>query len=351
MIYGARRVGKTTLLKQLEKQYRQSSLYLNCDEPDIRASLSNKTSTELVNRFGDKKLIFIDEAQRVRNIGLTIKLVVDNAPHLQIVATGSSSFELSNTIKEPLTGRAYEFHLMPLSLSELDLSPEEISRHLEKRLIYGMYPEVVLNETTSEEQLKSIYRNYLYKDALEYQQLKNPELIENLLAALALQIGNEVSFTELGSLLSVDQKTIGSYVRILELAFVIFRLPPLSRNLRKEIAKSRKIYFWDTGIRNAIINNFNPFTKRADIGGLWENFVIAERLKRNMHMSLAPNTYFWRTWTRQEVDYIEEAGGALTGFEIKWRNKPVKAPSLWHATYPESTWQLVNPTNFLPFVG
>ena len=350
IVYGARRVGKTTLVKKIQSEYK-SSLYLNCDEPDVRLALTDKTSSELINFIGDKKLVIIDEAQRVNNIGLTLKLLVDNAPSIQIIATGSSSFDLSNKISEPLTGRVFVFHLEPLFLLETGTDLLEINRLLETRLIFGLYPEVVVNRKEPQDSLRAIYKNYLYKDALEYQGLKNPELIEKLLTALALQIGSEVSLTELAGLLGVDQKTIASYIRLLELAFVIFRLPPLSRNLRKEISKSRKIYFWDTGIRNTIINNFNPLSLRDDAGGLWENFILAERLKRNEILGKTPNIYFWRTWDQQEIDYLEEEGGKYFGYEIKWQDKKAKPPNLWKTTYQNSSWELINRTNFLDFLS
>lgn len=349
IIYGARRVGKTTLVKKIQLECKES-LYLNCDEPDIRLALTNKTSTELFNYIGNKKLVIIDEAQRVKNIGLTLKLLVDNASDLQVIATGSSSFDLSNKISEPLTGRAFEFHLGPFSFQETSRDPTELQRLLEARLIFGLYPEVVVNQGEKQNILRTIYKNYLYKDALEYQGLKNPELIEKLLVALALQIGSEVSYTELATMLGVDQKTIASYIRLLEQAFVIFRLPPLSRNLRKEISKSRKIYFCDTGVRNAVINNFNPLSLRNDIGPLWENFIIAERLKRNEILGKYGNYYFWRTWNQQEVDYVEEEGGILSGWEIKWDDKNKKPPKAWAETYKNSTYQVINKENYLEFL-
>lgn len=271
-------------------------------------------------------------------------------PQIQVIATGSSSFDLSNKIKEPLTGRAIEFFLAPFFLFEISQNKIEIQRLLDSYLIFGLYPEVIKNKKEAPMILRGIYKNYLYKDALEYQGLKNPEIVERLLVALALQIGHEVSLTELSSTLGIDQKTVASYICLLELAFVVFRLSPFSRNLRKEISKSRKIYFWDTGIRNAIINNFNPLTLRSDIGPLWENFIISERLKRNEIISQSPNLYFWRTWQKQEIDYVEEKEGKLFGYEIKWQDKKRKPPSIWLKTYPNGHWQLINKNNFLEFL-
>jgi len=350
IIYGPRRVGKTTLVKEIEKKF-DHTLYLNCDEPDIRLALTNKTSTELINFIGNKKLVIIDEGQRIKNIGLTLKLLVDNVPNIQIIATGSSSFDLSNKIKEPLTGRAFEFFLPPFFINELNLSQLEIKRILAKRLIFGLYPEVVFSSDEEAKQiLRLIYKSYLYKDVLEFYGLKNPDILEKLLMALALQIGSEVSYTELAKLLGVDQKTVANYVRILELAFVIFRLPPLSRNLRSEIAKSRKIYFWDLGVRNAIINNFNELDLRNDVGALFENFFIVERLKRNQILGKDLNYYFWRTWKKQEVDFIEEEGGRFNAFEIKWKKPKAKPPKPWRENYPDSFFNLVNQNNFLDFL-
>lgn len=348
IIYGARRVGKTTLVRQILNTF-QGGLYLNGDEPDIRRALSNKTSTELRHFIGTTKLAVIDEAQRVPDIGLTLKLLVDTMPETQIVATGSSSFDLSNKINEPLTGRTFDFFLPPLSLTEISQNPLETDRLLEARMIYGLYPEIVTSPETARDTIGGIYKNYLYKDALEFQSLRRPELIEKLLAALALQIGNEVSLTELAVLLEADKQTIAAYIRLLELAFVVFRLPPLSRNLRNEINSSRKIYFWDNGIRNAIINNFNPLALRSDTGALWENFAIAERMKRNGNAGLTPNVYFWRTWSKQEIDYIEEEGGQLRAFEVKWQKIRRHPPLLWGKTYANSTWQSVTRNNCLDF--
>lgn len=340
IVYGARRVGKTTLVRQILNKFPDGA-YLNGDEPDIRQALTNKTSTELIHFIGNKRMVIIDEAQRIPNIGLTLKLLVDTQPSLQVIATGSSSFDLSNKINEPLTGRAFEFFLPPLALSEITSDPIQTDRLLEERMIWGLYPEIVTNPQTARENLNTIYKNYLYKDALEFQALRRPELIEKLLAALALQMGNEVSFSELARLLEADKQTIAAYIRLLELAFVVFRLPPLSRNMRKEINASRKIYFWDNGVRNAIINNFNPLSLRSDVGALWENFAIAERMKRNSNRGLSPNTYFWRTWSMQEIDYIEEANGILSAYEMKWQKARKHPPAVWQKNYSQSTWQSI----------
>lgn len=351
IIYGARQTGKTTLVQEIQKKYPNDSYYLNCDEPDIREALTDKTSTEIKDFFGGKKLIIIDEAQRVKNIGLTLKLIADNFPSCQIIATGSSSFDLSNKISEPLTGRKIEYFLYPFSLEELRTiySDLEINRLLERRLVFGMYPEIVLNGD-AERKIKDIAKSYTYKDILQYQNIKNPEALEKLLQALALQIGNEVSYNELANTVSVEKNTIINYLRILEKAFIIFKLPPFSRNLRNELKKLRKIYFFDTGIRNALINNFNPLNLRQDTGALWENFIISERIKYNNNHNLNKNIYFWRTRQKQEIDYLEESGGRLAAFEFKWRKEKLKKFKTFLAAYPGSTIELVNRDNFKKFI-
>jgi hypothetical protein len=352
IIYGARQVGKTTLVKSIQKNYQKQSAYFNCDEPDIRAALTDKTSTEIKSFFGSKKLIILDEAQRVKNIGLTLKLMVDNFPKTQIIATGSSSFELSDKIKEPLTGRKYEFHLYPFSLKEAGFiySDLEINRLLDKMMIFGMYPAVMLAANEQEKELKELTKSYLYKDALQYQNIKNPEILEKLLQALALQIGNEVSYNELANLLLIDKNTVANYIRILEQAFIIFRLNPFSRNLRSELKKMRKIYFYDVGIRNALINNLNPLNLRQDVGALWENFMISERLKNNSNSNIELNSYFWRTKQGQEIDYLEEVGGEISTYEFKWKQNKWQPPKAFIESYPRSKNQLINRENYRQFL-
>lgn len=352
ILYGARQVGKTTLLRQLQKDYGEQSLYLNCDEPDIRARLTEKTSTELRAFFGRSRLVLIDEAQRVRDIGLTMKLIVDTLPEYQIVASGSSSFELSNRVAEPLTGRVYEFHLYPLSLAELAAASSDldVSRLLERRMIVGMYPEIVTNDREAESHLASIARSYLYKDVLEYHQIKKPEALEKLLQALALQIGSEVSYSELSTLIGIEKQTVQQYIHLLEQAFIIFRLPPFRRNLRTELRKLRKIYFVDVGIRNAIIKNMNPIHLRQDVGALWENFVMSERMKRNANRERFVNAYFWRTHAQQELDYLEEEGGELRAFEFKWASSKFRVPKAFRDGYPQSSVDVVTKENILNFV-
>jgi len=352
IIYGARQVGKTTLIKAIQQNATVPSLYLNCDEPDIRRALSDKTSTELKMIIGNNKLVLIDEAQRVSTIGLAIKLLTDTAPDLQVIATGSSAFELSSRIEEPLTGRKREFRLYPFSLIELGqmYSPIEIRRIVERCMVYGLYPEIINAPEAAGTALREIAKSYLYKDILTFQQVRNAEALERLVQSVALQTGNEVSYNELAQQVGVDKKTIESYLRILEQSFIIFRLGSFSRNLRNELKKSRKIYFVDTGVRNAVINNLNPPDLRSDTGGLWENFVIAERMKRNHNQQLFPNTYFWRSHQRQEIDYLEEQNGELRGYKIKWRETRLKIPAGFSAAYPDCPVSLVNRENVAEFV-
>jgi len=353
ILYGARQVGKTTLVKNFIKKYPKKSIYLNCDELDIRNALTDKTSTEIKAFLGNNKLVVLDEAQRVRNIGLTLKLIVDNFPEIQVIATGSSSFELSNKIIEPLTGRKFEFHLYPFSYNELKNyypSELELKRHLERRIIYGMYPEVVLHSGEEEkEAIKSLTRSYLYKDILAFQNIQNPEVLEKLLQALALQLGNEVSYNELGQIVGVDKNTIAHYIQILEKAFIIHRLSPFSRNIRNELKKLRKIYFWDTGVRNALINNFNSLDLRQDTGSLWENFLINERIKNSQNNNKDVNRYFWRTHNQQELDYIEEYEGKIHAFEFKWKKQKFSPPSSFVNNYKEASIKLIHNKNFEEF--
>lgn len=352
VIYGARQVGKTTLLKTLRDRFDGPSLFLNCDEPDVRRDLTGKTSTELAAMTGKNRLLLIDEAQRVPDIGLTLKLFADELPAVQVVATGSSSFELSNHVVEPLTGRKREFHLHPLSLAELRSlhSSQEVRRLLDRHLVHGLYPAVVNAPDEAPETLRELSRSYLFRDLLAFQQIRNPEALERLVQSLALQVGNEVSLTELGSQAGLDRKTVESYIRILEQSFVIFRLGSFSRNLRNELKKSRKIYFVDTGMRNAVVNNLNPPSLRSDIGALWENFVVSERRKANGNAGRYPNTWFWRTHQRQEVDYIEEEGGGLRGYEIKWGKGSRRVPSAFREAYPDAPVSFIDRDNLLDFV-
>lgn len=353
IISGPRQVGKTTLLKKLSQLNPVKSLWLNCDEPDIRLLLEEVTSTALKALIGEHKMVFIDEAQRVKNIGITLKLLVDNLPEVQVIATGSSALELANNINESLTGRKWEYQLYPLSTKEMVLHTSQLeeSRLLHQRLIYGFYPDIVNYPSRATDSLQELADNYLYKDLLSLEFIRKPVLLERIVTALALQIGNEVSFTELARLTGADPKTVEQYVQLLEKSYILFQLPAFSRNLRNEIKKGRKIYFYDNGIRNAVIKNFNPPDLRQDTGALWENFLVSERQKHNAYTRRAVNSYFWRTHAQQEIDYIEESGGQLNAIEFKWNEKAkVKLPESFANAYPGTGFSSVNRNNYMEFL-
>jgi hypothetical protein len=353
VIYGARQVGKTTLLKTIEKKYSQKkSFFINCDDPDVREKLRNTNSTDLKNLFQGYEMIFIDEAQRVKDIGLTLKIAIDAMPEKQFIVTGSSSFDLANKINEPLTGRKYEFSLYPFSIEEIsvNLDPLEKDRNLKNWLIYGMYPDVVKKPNKSLFVLDNLVRGSLYKDALEHQNLKHTEILDKLLQALAFQIGQEVSYNELATLLGVNKATVERYVKILEQSFIIYQLKPFSRNLRNELKKMRKIYFYDIGIRNALIKAYGPIDLRNDIGAVWENFILSERIKKNDNHLRYVKRYFWRTQQKQEIDYLEEENNKICAFEFKWKKEKFKTPKVFSETYPEAKIQLINHKNYKKFV-
>ena len=354
IIYGPRQSGKTTLAKYLLKKYPEKSEYLNCDYPDVQRILSYQNVESLTGVVKDLRFMIIDEAQRIENIGLVLKILVDEYPHLQVLATGSSSFDLSNKIKEPLTGRKKEFRLHPFSFNELHEKdkPLERKRNLERFLRFGSYPEISQKSNKeAENSLRELAGSYLFKDIFTFQQLKKPEILEKLLRLIAFQIGSQVSFHELATQIGVDQTVIQKYIHLLEEAFVIFRLGSFGRNLRNEVRKSRKIYFWDLGIRNAIIENFNTLDLRNDIGELWENFCITERLKHLNNKQEFPNTFFWRNYSQKEIDYLEEKDGRLKTFEFKWsENKKAKIPKIFVDNYPDSEFEIINKKNFDEFL-
>lgn len=320
ILLGARQIGKSTLVEELLKQHGLDPVYLNGDEADVRELLSNPGSTRLKSILGNNKLIFIDEAQRIPEIGLTLKLITDQLKDVQVIATGSSALDINNKTAETLTGRKFEFTLFPISFEEMvgHHGLLEEKRQLERRLVYGYYPEVINYPEEAEERIKLLADSYLYKDILLLEQVKKPVLLEKLLRALALQVGAEVNYAELAQLVGSDPKTVEKYLDLLEKAFVVFKLPALNRNVRNEIKKGKKIYFFDCGIRNAILNDFKPLHNRTDIGALWENFIISERYKFIHNKNEKKSFYFWRTTQQQEIDLIEEQGNEMTAFEIKW---------------------------------
>ena len=353
ILIGPRQAGKTTLTKLLSAKMPQPVLWWNGDEADIRSLLADPTSTRLKQLIGSAKMLVIDEAQRIENIGLCIKLIVDNLPDVKVLATGSSAFELANRINEPLTGRKWEYYLLPFSYEEMCMHSSDMQerRLLEHRLIYGYYPDVVNSPGDEQPILKQLSSSYLYKDILTWQQIQKPAQLEKLVQALAFQVGNEVSFHELGRLCGLDNQTVERYIGLLEKAFIVFRLGALRRNLRNELKKSRKIYFYDNGLRNAIINNFNPMSLRADTGALWENFLVSERQKLLAYHEISANRYFWRTHAQQEIDYIEERNGKLYAFEFKW-NASAKAriPKTFTRAYPESIGKIITPNHIQDFL-
>lgn len=348
VLIGARQVGKTTLLKTIIGN-NEDTLWFNGDDLDVRLLFNNITTEKFRSLFGKAKIVVIDEAQRIENIGLKAKLITDNFPDIQLVVTGSSSFDLANKINEPLTGRKWEYQLFPMSFRELADSNgllQEIKK-LPIRLVYGSYPDVVNNPGNEREILKQLTNSYLYKDIFEWERIKKPDMLVKLMQALAFQVGSEVSLNELSGLIGIDKGTVEKYITLLEQTQVIFRLPSLSRNLRNELKMSKKIYFYDNGIRNSLINNFNDIHLRNDTGILWENWMISELIKRNNYNLIFCNSYFWRTTQQQEVDYIEEADGKMTAYEFKWNpTKKAKVSKTFLDAYNVSEIKTINKENY-----
>ena len=356
ILIGPRQVGKTTLLKELLSNTMPSNSvqYWNCDENEVRAILSQNSSNQFKSLIGKSQFIVIDEAQRVKDIGITLKLLHDNFPDVQFAVTGSSSLDLSNTINEPLTGRKFEYNLFPFSTNELINHTNMLDeiKQLENRLIYGFYPDVVNNPGEEKELLSNIISSYLYKDVFEFQDIRKPAIIEKLVQALALQVGSEVSFNELGNLLGIDSLTVQRYIDLLEKAYIIFHIHSFSRNVRNELKKSIKIYFYDNGVRNAVISNFAPCDLRSDLGALWENFLISERIKNNSFHNKKAKYYFWRTTQMQEIDFIENLDGAFSAFEFKYNPKKgnTKCPLTFSNNYPEIPFKVITRENYMEFV-
>lgn len=356
VIFGSRQVGKTTLIEDVISPHHKDTLILSGDEPDSRTLLSSITSTQLKMMIGNKKIIFIDEAQRIENIGLTLKLITDKIKDVQVIATGSSAFDLANKTSEPLTGRKFEYKLFPLSFTEMVNHHGwiEEKRFVQHRLVYGYYPEVVNQKDINDAQeiLKLLTESYLYKDILSFEGIHKPQLLDKLIRALALQIGSEVSFHELARLTGSNSHTVEKYIDILEKVFIIFRLPSYSKNIRNELKKSKKIYFYDNGIRNAVLGNYTPVESRTDTGALWENFLISERKKYlSYQQDFTTRSYFWRTQQQQEIDYLEETHEDLYAWEFKWSEKTkVKFPASFLKAYPNSKTDFINTERFETFV-
>ncbi len=354
VVLGPRQVGKTTLLNDLVASDRKI-LFLNCDDYDDAAQLENKTSTQLRQLLKGYDLAFIDEAQRVADIGLTLKKIGDMKLPTKVVVTGSASLDIASKVNEPATGRLIEYNLFPFSLGELaaDTSEKEQTRLLSERMIYGFYPEIVTDPAYAKRTLVNLANNYLYKDIFTYQGIKKPEVLQKLVRALALQVGSEVSYDELAQLISIDRATVEKYIGLLEKCFIVFRLNSYSTNQRNEIKKGKKVYFYDNGIRNAIISNFAPLELRNDTGALWENLIVSERIKRNAYTGSYAQLFFWRNTNQQEIDLIEDCDGQLHAFEFKFNPKKAKAhaPKAFAELYPEHTFKCITPTNFWPFVA
>ena len=352
VLLGARQVGKTTMLKNLLAG-RNDVLWLNGDEQDVRNLFENASSTMLKTIIAKNNIVVIDEAQRISNIGIGIKLITDNIPNVQVLATGSSSFDLSNKINEPLTGRKIEYWMFPLSFGELveHHGLLEEKRLLSHRLIYGSYPDVVNNVGDERMVLTELADSYLYKDILMFDKIKKSDKLVKLLQALAFQIGSEVSYNELSQICGLDSKTVESYVTLLEQSYIVFRLGSFSRNLRNELKFAKKIYFWDCGIRNAVIANYQMLDSRLDTGALFENYIVAERLKKLRYEKSYAKSYFWRSKMKQEIDYIEEIDGQLSAVEFKWNpNRKAAVPLSFSRSYPDADFKVVTRDNFDTFL-
>ena len=354
IIYGARQTGKTTLAKRIVEKYGEKARYFDCELLSVRQNIEIPEADRLRSYLGKYKIVVLDEMQKISNAGTILKILVDHCPEIQVIATGSSSFELANKTSEPMTGRAVRFTLYPFSIAEIEqkFNRFEIDARLENIARFGSYPEVFLaeSEERAKERLNEIVSNYLYKDVLAFEGIKKSAIIENLLKLLALQLGNEVSYNELARSLGISRLTTQKYIDILEQSFIIFILKAFSRNLRKEISKSVKIYFYDLGVRNSLIQNFNALSLRNDAGALWENLMIVERVKNNSHRQARPNRYFWRTYDQKEIDYIEEGGGQLSAFEFKL-NGQAKIPAEFLKSYPNSKFMTIAKNNYFDFVA
>jgi len=360
LIYGARQVGKTTLAKDVIYDLRMNGaikkpLVINADEGKYIDILSSRDAAKIQSLVAGYDLLFIDEAQRIPDIGLNIKIIIDQLPGLKVMVTGSSSFDLADKVSEPLTGRAWNYTLFPIAVSELshDLNPFELNYELENLLVYGAYPEVITSNNLQSKLnvLQAIGRSYLYKDILALANIKHSEKIVDLLKLLAFQLGSLVSINELSNHLNISRDAVSRYIELLEKSFVIFRLRGYSGNLRKEVGKMDKIYFYDLGIRNLVIDNFKQLKDRNDVGQLWENFLMVERKKLLAYRGESAGSYFWRTKAGTELDYVEEKGGQLSGYEFKYSASAKKPPLNWTKNYPQAGFSLINKDNYLDFVG
>jgi hypothetical protein len=354
VIYGARQVGKTTLINQIIADLKPKTLTINGDQSRFLDILSSRDLNKIKSLIEGYELLFIDEAQRIPEIGLALKIILDNLSSLKVLVTGSSSLDLASKISEPLTGRIWTYRLYPIAFLELSeyQNRAELDAVLEERLIYGSYPEMfsIIGESQKREYLQTLSDAYLYRDLIEFGEIKNSSKIRDLLKLLAFQVGSQVSLSELGSSLGMSKDTVSRYIDLLEKSNIIFRVKGLSRNLRKEVVKMDKIYYYDLGIRNILIDNLKPIKDRNDIGQLWENFLIIERMKYLAYKQKYASIYFWRIYTGAELDYIEEREGKLFGYEFKYRGKKSRAFRSWAKAYPESEYQFINRENYLDFI-
>lgn len=350
MVLGARRVGKTVLVHEILDKINEPVLMLNGEDINVHDKLANRTVENYKQLLGSYKLLYIDEAQKIPEIGQKLKLMIDEIEGLRIIISGSSSFDISRDAGEPLTGRKYSFHLYPLSEREYNQVEESISKvdKVRERLIFGNYPELLHlpDKKDKIDYINEMVSSYLLKDILVYENINNSQKIFNLLRLIAFQLGKEVSLQELGKQLSISKNTVERYLDLLSKVYIVHKVEGFSRNLRKEITKNSRWYFLDNGIRNAVIANFNPVQSRNDIGQLWENYMISERIKFQEYKRLSSNNYFWRTYEQQEIDWVEERDGSLFGYEFKWKESKVKIPTQWKNAYPDASFEVININNF-----
>ncbi|GAB5411605.1 MAG: ATP-binding protein [Chlamydiales bacterium] len=353
IIYGPRRVGKTTLLKKfLEDE--ENYLFVSGEDVFVSEALSSQSIEELKSFIGEKTLLIIDEAQCIPSIGKSLKLIVDHIENVKVIVTGSSAFDLTKHVGEPLTGRQRVLQLFPVSqleLNQMETRPQTAAL-LEERLIYGGYPEVITTKGNSlkQEYLRELVSSYLLKDILAFERINKSKKIMDLLVLLAFQVGKEVSHSELATQLGISKNTVEKYLDLLEKTFVLINIRGFSRNLRKEVTKTSRYFFYDNGIRNSLINHYQPLNRRDDVGLLWENYLVMERVKKQHYRSLWSNNYFWRTYDQKEIDWVEEREGQLHGYEFKWKKNNAKAPKIWHETYKNATFQCISQDNYLKFI-
>ncbi|BFN36533.1 ATP-binding protein [Fidelibacter multiformis] len=355
ILYGARQTGKTTLIGQLLQNRQENIVWMNGDEADVRHLFTHLNSDRLIPYLQGKDVLVLDEAQRIPETGLAIKIIHDHFPAIQLIVTGSSSFELTSKIMEPMTGRKFEYFLYPFSFNEMTQHHGLLTekRLLEHRLIMGYYPEIVMHPENDQKRLDSLVSSYLYKDLLKLEHIRKPVLLDKIIRALALQVGREVSYNELAQLLNSDKETVEKYIDLLEKTYIVFRVPAFSRNVRNEIKRNRKIYFYDNGIRNAVLGNYLPLHARTDTGELWENFLMSERRKFLNNRSIGAGMYFWRTTQQQEIDYVEERrDGRLLAFEFKWNpRKKCRLSSTFASAYPSTPYAVISPENIEEFLN